>query len=64
MNNIQRADVTLLHGLWMTKLHFARHTRQNIVEIDPTSAGNAITRGKSQTASNYFACKNGSRFSV
>jgi hypothetical protein len=25
MNNIQRADVTLLHGLWMTKLHFARH---------------------------------------
>jgi hypothetical protein len=25
MNNIQRADVTLLLGLWMTKLHFARH---------------------------------------
>jgi hypothetical protein len=25
MNNIQRADVTLLHDLWMAKLHFARH---------------------------------------
>ena len=28
MNNIQRADVTLLHGLEVTKLHFARHTQQ------------------------------------
>jgi hypothetical protein len=26
MNNIRGADVALLHGLWMTKLHFARHT--------------------------------------
>jgi hypothetical protein len=25
MNSIQRADVTLLHDLRMTKLHFARH---------------------------------------
>jgi hypothetical protein len=24
MNNIQRADITLLHGLWMTELHFAK----------------------------------------
>jgi len=27
MNNIQRADVTLLHVLWMTKLQFATHRR-------------------------------------
>jgi hypothetical protein len=26
MNNIQRADVTLLHVLWMTKLQFATHS--------------------------------------
>jgi hypothetical protein len=25
MNNIQRADVALLHVLWMTKLQFATH---------------------------------------
>jgi hypothetical protein len=25
MNNIQRADVTLLHVLWMTRLQFATH---------------------------------------
>jgi hypothetical protein len=32
MNNIQRADVTLLHLLWMTKLQFARHS----CPLDPT----------------------------
>ena len=26
LNNIHRADVTLLHVLWMTKLQFARHS--------------------------------------
>jgi len=50
MNNIQRADVTLLHGLWMTKLHFARHTpagrpteiryaRENKIQFFPRLGG-------------------------
>src|SRR5260370_18300073 len=30
MNNIQRADVTLLHVLWMTKLQFATHSSRKI----------------------------------
>jgi hypothetical protein len=33
MNNIQRADVTLLHGLWMTKLHLAKHKRRIALSV-------------------------------
>jgi hypothetical protein len=39
MNNIQRADVTLLHVLWMTKLQFATHRRISLSKYFLKSLG-------------------------
>ena len=51
MNNIQRADVTLLHVLWMAKLQFATDNNVNAKKwIAPSESVETIEQGKLKAA--------------
>jgi hypothetical protein len=74
MNNIQRADVTLLLGLWMTKLHFARHSLLLLLphipkQLDrsrpmPGIQFHAVLNSKDYTVLNYEATAAGTQMAA